>query len=146
VKEFTTKITKDAKINTGSSQPLYEDVAHRAIGAAILVHRTLGPGLLESAYEACLVYELRKFGLRVEQQKPLPLVYESVKLDCGYRLDIVVEDCVIIEVKAVESLASIHSAQLLSYLKLSGCPIGLLINFHVPLLKSGIKRFINVSV
>jgi GxxExxY protein len=106
------------------------------------VHRALGPGLLESAYEACLVYELAQRGLKVEQQKPIPLVYKSVRLDCGYRLDLLVENTIIIEIKAVEELHPIHEAQLISYLKLSGFRVGLLINFNVRLLKDGIRRFI----
>jgi GxxExxY protein len=113
------------------------------IGAAIDVHRSLGPGLLESAYEACLAFELAQRGLKVEQQKPLPLVYKEVKLDCGYRLDLLVEEKIIVEVKAVDRLAPIHQAQLLSYLKLSGCEVGLLINFNVKVLKQGICRLIN---
>ncbi len=117
-------------------------VTGRIIGAAVDVHRALGPGLLESAYEACLVYELRECGLSVEQQKPLPLVYKAIQLDCGYRLDLLVDDCVIVEIKAVSELAPIHSAQLLSYLKLSGYPVGLLINFNVTVLKNGIRRLV----
>ncbi|HEV3276626.1 MAG TPA: GxxExxY protein [Terriglobia bacterium] len=113
------------------------------IGRAIQVHRVLGPGLLESAYEARLVYELAKLGFGVEVQKALPLVYEQVKLECGYRIDLLVERCVVIEVKSVDSLAPIHEAQLISYLKLSGCKIGLLVNFNVRALKDGIRRFIN---
>ena len=113
------------------------------IGAAIMVHRALGPGLLESAYEACLAYELGQQGFKVEQQKPLPLVYQEVKLDCGYRLDLLVEEKVIVEVKAVDRLAPIHQAQLLSYLKLSGYEVGLLINFNVKVLKEGICRMVN---
>jgi GxxExxY protein len=113
------------------------------IGSAIQVHRELGPGLLESAYEACLAYELLERGLKVEQQKPLPLVYRQVKLDCGYRLDLLVEDRVIVEVKAIDQLAPIHQAQLLSYLKISGYNVGLLINFNVRVLKSGIIRMVN---
>ena len=119
------------------------EISEQIIGAAIAVHRAIGPGLLESAYEACLVYELNKRGLQVERQKPLPLVYEEVKLDCGYRLDIVVAGLVIIEIKSVEQLAPIHEAQMLSYLKLSGCHLGLLINFNVLLLKNGIRRIVN---
>ena len=118
-------------------------LTEQIIGAAIRVHRALGPGLLESAYEACLEYELRDLGLRVERQRPLPVVYRSVKLDCAYRLDLVVEDKVIIEVKAVDALLPVHKAQLLSYLKLSGIEVGLLINFHVTLLKHGIVRLVN---
>jgi len=113
------------------------------IGAAIKVHRDLGPGLLESAYETCLAFELVERGLKVEQQKPLPVVYREVKLDCGYRLDILVEEAVIVEVKAVDRLAPIHKAQLLSYLRLSGCKVGLLINFNVKVLKDGIRRVVN---
>ena len=112
----------------------------KIIGAAIEVHRALGPGLLESAYEACLTYELRLRGLKVESQKPLPLIYKNVMLECGYRLDIVVENQVIIEIKTVNSIAPIHEAQLFSYLKLSNCKIGLLINFNVIVLKDGIRR------
>lgn len=112
------------------------------VGAAIDVHKALGPGLLESAYEACLVYELTERGLAVEQQKPLPLVYKTVRLDCGYRLDLLVEKAVIVEIKAVDELAPIHTAQMLSYLRLSGCPVGLLINFNIEVLKHGIRRII----
>jgi len=113
------------------------------IGGAIQVHRVLGPGLLESAYEACLAFELKKRGLRIEEQKPLPLVYDQVKLDCGYRIDLVVEGAVVVEVKSVDALAPIHEAQVISYLKLSGCKVGLLINFNVLQLKQGIRRFVN---
>jgi GxxExxY protein len=113
------------------------------IGAAIKVHRALGPGLLESAYEACLTYELAECGLSVERQKPLPLVYRDVQLDCGYRLDLLVEGRVIVEIKAIDRLMPIHQAQLLSYLKLSGCKVGLLINFNVLLLKNGVVRVVN---
>ncbi len=96
-----------------------DQITRRIIGAAIEVHKTIGPGLLESAYEACLAYELRKLGCKIEQQKPLPVVYKDVMLDCGYRLDLVVEDALIVEIKAVEQLAPIHEAQLISYLRLS---------------------------
>ena len=118
-------------------------ITEAIIGAAIEVHRALGPGLLESAYVTCLVYELRQRGFKVLEQVPLPLVYKEVKLDCGYRLDLLVNDVVIVEVKSVEGLAPIHEAQLLSYLKLADCKIGLLINFNVKLLKHGIKRLAN---
>jgi GxxExxY protein len=118
-------------------------VTRRIIGAAIEVHRRLGPGLLESAYQACLAYELRQLGYKVQEQKPLPVVYKDVQLDCGYRLDLVVEDAVIVEVKAIEQLAPIHGAQLLSYLRLSGKKVGLLMNFHVRMLKNGLKRIVN---
>ena len=118
-------------------------ITEAIIGAAIEVHRVLGPGLLESAYVTCLVYELRERGFKVLQEVPLPLIYKEVKLDCGYRLDLLVNDAVIVEVKSVESLAPIHEAQLLSYLKLADCKVGLLINFNVKLLKHGIKRLAN---
>ena len=113
------------------------------IGAALEVHKNLGPGLLESAYEACLAFELIQLGLKIETQKPLPLVYKQVMLDCGYRLDILVEDKVIIEVKAVEKLLPIHEVQLVSYLKLTGCKVGLLINFNLKVLTDGIVRKVN---
>jgi len=118
-------------------------ITHKIIDGAIEVHRALGPGLLESAYEACLAFELAERGLKVEQQKPLPVMYKDVHLDCGYRLDLLVEDAVIVELKAVSELAPIHEAQVLSYLKLSGCKVGLLINFNVKILKQGIRRLVN---
>ena len=117
-------------------------ITETIIGAAIAVHRELGPGLLESAYEACLAYELVDRGVSLEQQKPLPIKYRGVELDCGYRIDLLVERQVIIELKAVERLEPIHEAQLLSYLKLSGCRVGLLINFNVKVLKNGIRRLV----
>jgi len=113
------------------------------IGMAINIHRALGPGLLESAYEACMVYDLVKAGLKVDQQKPLPIVYRGVKLECSYRLDLMIEKEVIVEIKSVEKLLPIHQAQLMSYLKLSDCKVGLLINFNVKVLKNGIKRVVN---
>lgn len=115
----------------------------KIIGAAIEVHRTLGPGLLESAYEACLVFELKEKGLNVEQQKPLPLVYKNVKLDSGYRLDLIVEGKIVVEIKSLSEIAAVHKAQLLSYLRLANLQIGLLINFNVKMLKQGIHRIIN---
>ena len=118
-------------------------ITEAIIGAAISVHKALGPGLLESAYEACTAYELIEKGLKIEPQKPLPLIYKQVHLDCGYRLDLLVEERVIVEIKAVDQLLPIHKAQLLSYLKLSGCKMGLLINFNVKLLTDGIVRVIN---
>lgn len=111
--------------------------------SALKVHQALGPGLLESAYEECLFYELKKNGLDVQKQKALPLVYEEVKLDVGYRIDIIVENKLIIEVKSVEALNDVHFAQLLTYLKLTNCKLGLLINFNVSLIKNGIKRIVN---
>lgn len=119
------------------------EISNVVIGCAIRVHSALGPGLLESAYGACLRYELVKSGLIVEVQKPLPLVYESVKLECGYRLDLLVGRSVIIEIKAVEALNDLHLAQLLTYLRLSGCRLGLLLNFNVLRLKDGIRRVVN---
>jgi len=110
--------------------------------SALKIHKTLGPGLLESAYEECLFYELKKAGLYVEKQKPLPIIYDNVKLDAGYRIDLRVNKKVIIEIKAVESLNNIHTAQILTYLKLSKCKLGMLINFNVPLIKDGIKRVV----
>lgn len=120
-----------------------DSIARRIIGAALEVHRRLGPGLLESAYQTCLAFELRQTGLKVQEQTPLPVVYRDVKLDCGYRLDLVVEDSVVVETKAVEQLAPIHDAQLLSYLRLSNKRVGLLINFYVRVLKNGLKRVVN---
>jgi GxxExxY protein len=113
------------------------------IGAAIAVHRELGPGLLESAYQAAMEYELRDRGLRIDPQKEMWVVYRGVRLDCAYRLDVLVEDKVIVELKAVEKLEPIHDAQLLSYLRLAGCSVGLLINFHVTLLQKGIRRLVH---
>ena len=118
-------------------------ITDQVIGASNEVHRALGPGLLESASEACLAFELADRGLAVERQKTLPVIYREVELDAGYRLDLLVQDSVIVEVKAVEQVTPIHSAQLLSYLKLSNCKVGLLINFNVKILKNGIKRMVN---
>lgn len=119
------------------------ELTERIIGAAIAVHRALGPGLLESTYEACLAYELLERGLRIERQAPLPVVYRGVRIDCGYRLDLVVEGSVVVEIKAVERLLPIHEAQMLTYLKLSGRSVGLLLNFNVPTLREGIRRFVH---
>ena len=110
---------------------------------ALKVHKALGPGLLESAYEECLYYELKKSGIKVEKQKPLPLIYENVKLEIGYRIDLIIENKVIIEIKSVDALNDIHLAQILTYLKLSDCKLGMLINFNVTLIKNGIKRVVN---
>jgi GxxExxY protein len=118
-------------------------LTEKIIGASIAVHRVLGPGLLESAYEECLCYELSQLGMSFERQVPLPVRYKDVNLDCGYRMDIVVERSVIIEIKAVERLIPVHEAQLLSYLKLAKVRVGLLMNFHVPVLKNGLKRIVN---
>jgi GxxExxY protein len=119
------------------------DISQMIVNAGIKVHKGLGPGLLESAYEECLAYELNKNGLYLEKQKPLPLVYEDVKLEIGYRVDILVEKKVVVEMKSVEALTDVHLAQLLTYLKLSGCKLGLLMNFNVALLKNGIRRVVN---
>jgi GxxExxY protein len=123
--------------------PSFNELTEHIIGACIEIHRSLGPGLLESAYEECLCHELSVAGIAFERQKPLPVHYKNVKLDCGYRLDLVIEQKVIVELKTVESLLPIHEAQLLTYLKLSGLSLGLLVNFNVPVLKSGIKRIVN---
>jgi GxxExxY protein len=117
-------------------------ITHEILDAAYKVHTNLGPGLLESSYQACLIYELKKKGLNLESEKGLPLIYEEVKLDCGYRIDILVESKVVIELKTVEAFTDVHIAQLLTYLKLSGCKVGLLLNFHTKSLKDGIKRLI----
>jgi GxxExxY protein len=109
----------------------------------LMVHKALGPGLLENAYEECLYYELQKTGLYTVKQKPLPLIYKEVKLEIGYRVDIIVENKVIIEVKSVEALNDVHMAQVLTYLKLSGCKLGMLVNFNVALIKNGIRRVVN---
>jgi GxxExxY protein len=119
-----------------------QELTHAIIGAAIEVHRVLGPGLLESAYEECLVQELTLRGIPFQQQKPVPVVYKGMKLDCGYRVDLLVDGRVVVELKAVEALAPIHDAILLTYLRLSGCKIGLLINFHCAALKDGIRRLV----
>jgi GxxExxY protein len=119
-----------------------EAAARQCIDAALQVHKSLGPGLLESAYEHCLAHELGRRGIKVERQLALPIVYEGERLDAGYRLDLVVDGCVIVEVKSLDALAPIHDAQVLTYLKLSGLRVGLLINFNVILLKQGLKRFV----
>ena len=120
-----------------------DEISKIVFESALKVHKALGPGLLESAYEECLFYELKKTNLKVEKQKPLPLIYEEVNLEVGYRIDIIVEDKFIVEVKSVEALNDVHLAQLLTYLKLSECKLGLLINFNVTLLKDGIRRVVN---
>ncbi len=120
-------------------------ITSRIIKAAIEVHRTLGPGLFESVYLACLLHELREAGLRYETQKLLPVVYKGVVLDCGFRLDLIVEGRVVVEVKSVAQLAPVHRAQLKTYVALTGCPAGLLINFNVPVLKDGLTRVLNTT-
>jgi len=120
-----------------------DSVTEKIIGGAIAVHRAIGPGLLESAYEECLCFEMSQAGLHFERQVPLPVTYKGVKLDCGYRMDVLVEDKVVIEIKAVDKIIPVHQAQLLSNLKLGNRPVGLLMNFHVPVLKDGLKRIVN---
>jgi GxxExxY protein len=118
-------------------------LSSKIIGAAIEVHKVLGPGLLESAYEKCLCYELKLRGLSFENQKPLPLVFKGEEIDCGYRLDIVVGNAIILELKSCEKIEPIHKAQLLTYLKLSGLTLGLVLNFNVPIMRRGIVRIVN---
>ena len=119
------------------------ELSNKLIGLAIEVHSTLGPGLLESAYKECMFYQIRKAGIWVEKEKPMPLIFREVKLDCGYRIDLLVENKLVIEIKSVEALNDIHLAQTLTYLKLGNYKLGLLINFNVVRLKEGIKRVIN---
>ena len=120
----------------------FNGLTEQIIGAAIEVHRALGPGLLESAYERCLAYELTKLGLRFESQKTLPIIYKEITIDQGYRLDLLIENQIIVELKTVEQINDVHQAQILTYLKLSQCKVGLLINFNVKMLKNGIHRFV----
>ena len=119
------------------------EISNKVIGLAIEVHQSLGPGLLESAYKECLYYKLHKAGLVVEKEKPMPLIFEEVKLECGYRIDLLVENKVVIEIKSVEAVNEVHLAQTLTYMKLGNYKLGLLINFNVALLKQGIKRIAN---
>jgi GxxExxY protein len=118
------------------------DITHEIIDSAFKIHSVLGPGLLESAYRKCLVYELRNKGFKVEEEKALPLVYEEVTIDCGYRMDLLVEDKVVVELKTADALTAVHSAQVLTYLRLSGNSVGLLLNFYTKSMKDGIKRLI----
>lgn len=119
------------------------ELSNKIIGCAIEVHKHLGPGLLESAYQECLYYELMQAGLRVQKEKPMPIVYKEVKLDHGYRIDLLVEEKVVIEIKTVDAFIDVHTAEVLTYLRLGGYKLGLLINFQTTLLKKGIKRVIN---
>jgi GxxExxY protein len=119
-----------------------EEIFKKVLDCSFQIHTALGPGLLESSYEECLYYELKQSGLKVDKQKPLPLIYKDVKLDAGYRIDLLVENGVIVEIKSVDALCDIHLAQMITYLKLSGCKLGLLANFNVKHLKNGIKRVI----
>jgi len=131
-------------VETGATPAVsHFELTHQIIKAALAVHSELGPGLLESAYEACLAYELRKVGLDVKTQVALPVVYQGVKMDLGYRLDLLVADEIVVEIKSIEALAPVHKAQLLSYLRLSKKKVGLLINFNVTHLKEGIHRVVN---
>ena len=134
---------ENRKMYKSDEKDTINQITEKIIGCAIEVHKGLGPGLLESAYEECLCFELSQKEIKFERQVPLPVVYKGVKLDCGYRMDIVVEQLVIIEVKAIERLIPIHDAQLLSYLKMHNKKVGLLLNFHVPILKKGLKRIVN---
>jgi GxxExxY protein len=134
---FTTEDTENTELNLRLNE-----ITEKIIGSAIAVHKELGPGLLESAYEACLLYELVQSGLTVESQKALPVCYRGIQLDCGYRIDLLVEKQIVVELKSIEKIEPIYEAQLLSYLKLSRCKVGLLINFNTKLLKNGIRRFV----
>ena len=118
------------------------EITQKIIGSAIEVHRNLGPGLLESAYEECLAFELIKAGLNFKRQHPTPVIYKDIKLDCGYRIDILVENLVVVELKVADEFCAVHTAQVLTYMKFSNMKIGLLINFNVTTLRNGIKRFI----
>jgi len=120
----------------------YNELTHQIIGAAIEVHRLLGPGLLESAYEECLAHELTLRNIKYRRQVPVPVVYKGIKLECGYRMDIVVEERVVLELKSIESIAPVHEATVLTYLRLSDNRLGLLINFNVSILKDGVRRFV----
>ncbi|MBN1408762.1 MAG: GxxExxY protein [Calditrichaceae bacterium] len=120
----------------------FEDLSGEIIGCAIEVHKILGPGLLESAYEECLAYELRKKKISYERQKELPVIYKEINLECGYRIDLLVDNRILMELKSVEKLMPVHTAQILTYMRLSNIKIGLLINFNVTVLKNGLKRFV----
>ncbi len=120
----------------------FEELTRKIIGASIEVHKALGPGLLESAYEECLFYELTQLGLKVERQKPVPVIYKEIKLDYGYRIDLLVEDTVIVELKSIDTFAPVHEAQILTYMKFANKKIGLLMNFNVAVLKNGLKRYV----
>jgi GxxExxY protein len=137
-----TEVHREKEENSSGDQVEINELTKRIIGAAIEVHRHLGPGLLESAYETCLAYELGQLGLSVERQKGLPLIYKEIRLDQGYRIDLLVEQKVVVEIKVVDKVTPVHEAQELSYLRFSGCQVGLLLNFNVKLLKNGIRRFI----
>jgi GxxExxY protein len=122
---------------------IYQELTHKVIGVCMEIHTALGPGLLESAYQECLYYKLEQNGLYVQKQKPMPVIYEEVKLDCGYRIDLLIENKIILEIKSVEVLHDVHLAQILTYLKLGNYKLGLLLNFNVAHLRDGLKRVIN---
>lgn len=128
---------------SNESRNKLDAITYKIIGLAIEVHRQLGPGLLESAYQECLYYEILNSGLSVERQKVLPIIYKDIKLDHGYRIDLLIENTIVIELKTVEAFTDVHFAQILTYLKLGNYPLGLLINFDSKILKNNIKRFIN---
>lgn len=119
------------------------DISYKIIGCALEVHKALGPGLLESAYQACLFYELNKTGLQIEMEKPMPVIYQGVRMDCGYRIDLLVERKVVVEIKSVEALHNVHKAQVLTYMRLGNYKLGLSINFNVVRLTHGIERLID---
>ena len=142
--QINSNLFKYENYNTqGMKKDWVENIATEIVDSVFQVHRTLGPGLLEEVYEKCLAYELRLRGLKVNLQKPLPIVYGDVKLECGYRLDMVVEDAILLELKSVDRIVPIHMAQTITYLKLSGIELGFLINFNVKLIKNGITRVVN---
>ena len=142
-KAFSQHTLAILRITAKANQMTENEISKIIIGKAIEVHKALGPGLLESAYQECLYYELSEEGLNVEKQKPMPIVYKDVKLDHGYRIDLLVEEKVVIELKTVDALIDVHEAQILTYLKLGDYKLGLLINFKVSFLKNGIRRFVN---
>ena len=132
-----------AEVISGSRVSRLDRLTEQIIGAAIEVHRNTGPGLMESVYEECLCYELSQLGLSFQRQVHLPISYKGIKLDCGFKMDLLVEDSIVLELKTVDQLLPIHSAQLLTYFKLSGKKVGLLLNFNEPILKKGLKRLVN---
>jgi GxxExxY protein len=136
------RLHRDNEVITPNFTDDRDPLSKKVIGCAIEVHRALGPGLLESAYEECLAYELSESGLHVARQVPLPVVYKGVRLECGYRIDMIVEDTLLLELKAVDALLPIYEAQVLTYLRLRNLNVGLLINFHTRLLREGIKRLV----
>ena len=136
------RVREDGKIEKGELMEI-EEIASRIVAAAMKIHTVLGPGLLESAYQKCIQYELQKDKLKVECEVALPVVYENIKIDAGYRIDMIVNDSIIIENKTVDKLLPIHEAQLLTYLKMRNCKLGFLLNWNVPRMKDGIKRMVN---